>query len=362
MKTKRRGILYIMASPSWGGGEEYIYRIVESMQERKNYDCYTVTMSASNTAKMSNVADEGHLFGFSAGSLLDMVSALRIARIADKHGIDIIHVNKFSHAFIAVWARAFSRTKPHIVMTRHLIRKGKTGRLYNWLYGRLDHMIFVSELGRNEFLSRGAKINPDKTEVIHNGIPDAPQDYSLRTQSPVTIAYAGRIAREKGLHILFEALAELSACNFRLKLIGGGDAEYIKELEDFAASNGLTGKIVFRGFSNKVNQELQEAEIGVLPSIVREGFPLAAVEYMRSGLAIVASSEGGHTERLTDGINSLLVSNGDPKALAEALASLLSDPAKRMEMGKAARKTFEENLTLDIFMDKLTRIYDEVCA
>lgn len=362
MQDGRRGILYIMASPTWGGGEEYIYRIVEALRGRKNYDCYTVAMSRPNTAKMSAVSDGDHLFGFRAGSLFDIVSAVRIARIADRHRIDIIHVNKFSHAFIAVWARAFSRTKPRIVMTRHLIRKGKTGWLYSWLYGKLDRMIFVSELGRNEFFSRGAKIAPDKTEVMHNGIPDALQDRSLRTGNPVTIAYAGRIAREKGLHVLFSALAELPRRDFRLKVIGGGDEEYIRELEGFAASNGLTEKIVFTGFSDNVNRELQEAEIGVLPSIVREGFPLAAVEYMRAELAIVASAEGGQAERLADKVNSLLTPNGDRDRLAEALALLLSDPAKRREMGKAARKTFEENLTLDIFMNKLTRIYDEVCG
>lgn len=362
MRSERCGILYIMASPTWGGGEEYIYRIVEALRGDAVYDCHTIAMSRANAARMSAVADVDHVFDFRPGSLFDLVSAVRIARIADRRRIGIIHVNKFSHAFLAVWARALSRSKPRVVMTRHLIRKGKTGRLYAFLYNRLDRLIFVSELARSEFLSRGARIDEKRVSVIHNGIPDLPQNPPQQGEgAAVTIAFAGRLIEDKGLGVLLEALSRLGKYDFRMKLIGNGPAEYRETLERAAEQDGLAGKVVFSGFTTDVNAALQEAEIGILPSIGTEGFPMAVLEYMRAGLAVVASRNGGQVECLTEGENAFLVPPGDPGKLAEAVERLLADPETRGAMGANARKVFLAGFTYDKFLERMTEIYREVC-
>ncbi len=354
----RRNILYVLASPTWGGGEQYVYDLVRNLP-RVEYECWAVTpKSEVNMRKMLEVVGPGRVFELRMGSLFDIGSARRVASIIKDKGIDIVHVNKFSDAFLAVWARKMSGRSVRIVMTRHLIRKGKTGSLYRYLYRRLDRMVFVSELALNEFRSRGAEVDPSKVRVIHNGIPDAPQDPSARSCGSVTIAFVGRVVPEKGLDVLLEALSGLAHLNFRLKITGAGEQEYIDELKHIATRGGLAQKVVFAGFTGDVNQALQEAEIGVLPSVVREGFPISVLEYMRSGLAVVASDNGGQAECLTGGKDSFLVPAGDSERLAEALKALLEDPARRGQMGREARKAFLAHLTYERFLGEMTKLYD----
>lgn len=359
---KRCRILYVLASPTWGGGEQYVFDLVRNLP-RERYDCYAVTPESDvNLHKLLEVAGGDHIFQLGMRSLFDLSSARRMASIIRDKEIDIIHVNKFSDAFIAVWARRMSGRSVRIVMTRHLIRRGKTGRLYEYLYGQLDELIFVSELARNEFLSRGPKIDLSRIRVIHNGIADAPQDPSAKSPDTVTLAFVGRIVEEKGLHVLLEALGRITRLNFRLKLIGTGEQEYTDELKRIAARNGLAQRLVFSGFTGDVNSALQEAEIGILPSIVREGFPISVLEYMRSGLAVVASDNGGQSECLTDGKDSLLVPPGDSERLAEAIATLLEDPGRCKTMGEAARSSFLAKFTYDRFLGEMTKLYEGLCG
>jgi glycosyltransferase involved in cell wall biosynthesis len=310
---------------------------------------------------MAEVARADHVVGLPMRSLFDLGSARRLAEIIREREIDIVHVNKFSDAFLAVWARAMSGGRVRIVMTRHLIRKGKSNLLYNYLYSQLDELVFVSELARREFLSRGAKILPTKMRVIHNGIPDAPQNPAAKTSTMVTLAFVGRVVEEKGLHVLLAALSQLGDLNFRLKIIGTGEQEYIDNLKRIATRGGLARRLSFAGFTSDVNGTLQEAEIGILPSIVREGFPISVLEYMRSGLAIVASDNGGQTECLTDGETAFLVPPGDEVRLAEAIRMLLTHPELRAKMGEVAREAFLAHLTYNRFLGEMTKLYKGLC-
>lgn len=363
LPNKHHRVLYVLASPTWGGGEQYVYDLMHSMRAAGCH-CAAVVPTGGEVVgqKLREVAEPEDIHTLGMKSMFDIGSARRLAKIIRLKEIDILHVNKFADAFLAVWARRIAKSDVKIVMTRHLIRKGKKGWLYNYLYRRIDRMIFVSELARNEFLSRGAKIDTARTRVIHNGIADVPQSLPKSGGDTTTIAFVGRIVEEKGLEVLMGALSALAGENFRLKIIGSGPEEYIEKLKNIASTNGFDDKVFFSGFTDDVNAQLQEAEIGVLPSVVREGFSIATVEYMRSGLAVVATNNGAQTEYLTDGVDALLVPPSDAPKLATALGGLLSDPAKRRAMGAAARSTFLKNLTYDRFFDSMVKLYDSLAG
>jgi glycosyltransferase involved in cell wall biosynthesis len=354
-------ILYVLASRQWGGGEQYVYDLVRNLPKDR-FECYAVVPASQvDFRKMTEIASAGHVFSLPMRSLFDLGSARKLSAIICKREINIIHVNKFSDAFLAVWARWMSGRRVRIVMTRHLIRRGKRGPLYNYLYSRLDELIFVSELARREFLSRGAKIDPLKMRVVHNGIPDAPQNPAAKSADVVTLAFVGRVVEEKGLDTLLAALSDLGTLNFRLKIMGTGSDEYIDTLKCNASRDGLARKLSFVGFTDDVNAALGEAEIGVLPSIVREGFPISVLEYMRSGLAIVASDNGGQIESLTDGETALLTPPGDVKRLTEAIRTLITHPEQRRKMGEAARQEFLSHLTYSHFLGEMTKLYEGLC-
>jgi glycosyltransferase involved in cell wall biosynthesis len=92
---------------------------------------------------------------------------------------------------------------------------------------------------------------------------------------------------------------------------------------------------------------LREADVVVTPSVTtrqgdREGIPVAVMEAMASGVAVVASDLSGIPELVADGRNGLLVPPGDAPALAEAIRRLLGDPELRRQLGANGRATVVE--------------------
>jgi len=73
----------------------------------------------------------------------------------------------------------------------------------------------------------------------------------------------------------------------------------------------------------------------------RDGLPVALLEAMSSGCAIVASRVPGIVDVVEDGVNGILVPPGDAAALREAIRSLLEDESLRTRLGEAARRTAE---------------------
>ena len=363
MNGPKEKILYLMASPAWGGGEQYVADLILGM-ERMGYECYAVVPLGGELVaeKLEAVLPPERIFMLRMRSMFDVASIKEVSRIVQRVGNNVIHANKFADAFIAAKARRIARNGAKVIMTRHLVRKGKTGRLYRKLYSELDRMVFVSDMARREFLSAGAEIDPGKVYVVHTGVADAPQVGDRPGTMPPVIAFAGRVVPEKGLDVLFEALKDITSREFNVKIIGSGEDKYIDSLKQKAADGGFAEKVRFTGFTDDVNGELQEASIGVLPSIVPEGFGLAAVEYMRASLAVVTTGNGAQREFLDDGKEALIVPPGDARALGEALDKLLSDGDMCRRLGQAGRKRYEEELSFDKYIGRMDGLYKSLLA
>jgi len=105
---------------------------------------------------------------------------------------------------------------------------------------------------------------------------------------------------------------------------------------------------------------LQQTDIFVLPSLSREGLPLALVEAMACGLPIVATTVGGIPEVVEDGVNGLLCPPGDSACLARKLLSLVEDPEERIRLGRSARRSFERGpFQPDTVCRRFVSIYEE---
>ena len=112
------------------------------------------------------------------------------------------------------------------------MRPAKTSRLYTWVYANVEKIIFVSDLARKEFLSSQPKVDEAKLCVVRNSIKTndkansfAVDDIKASLPNNTTILmYHGRIAKEKGLNVLIDAVARLKDIPYHLFLVGAGDA------------------------------------------------------------------------------------------------------------------------------------------
>jgi glycosyltransferase involved in cell wall biosynthesis len=199
-----------------------------------------------------------------------------------------------------------------------------------------------------------------RIRVVPNGAPGSPM--AARGGNPARILFLGRLGDRKGVPELVQALAspQLAARDWRAMIAGDGD---LAALETRLTATGLRARVDAPGWldSAEAARALDQTDILVLPSH-HEVMPIAILEAMARGLAIVATPVGVIPEILTDNINGRLVPPGDASSLVEALSALLDEPALRHRLGERARETFAARLDIAIPAATLQAIYRQLDA
>ena len=108
----------------------------------------------------------------------------------------------------------------------------------------------------------------------------------------------------------------------------------------------------------EVRDRLGAATVAVCPRAERSGFPMKLLNYMAAGKAIVACA--GSAKGLLDGITARVVDDEDTAGFADAVVSLLRDPAARARLGAAARRAVESREAWDQVLDRIESIYRQV--
>ena len=185
--------------------------------------------------------------------------------------------------------------------------------------------------------------------------------------APCSIAYAGHLYTWKGVDVLLEAIARVP--DVRALVVGGHEQEPdLARLRTLAAGLRIGDRVTFTGHvpPSAVASQLARADIVALPNpasaiSTHSTSPLKLFEYMAAGKAIVASRLPSLGEVLTDEVNALLVTPGDPEALAAGISRLVNDPALRARLGGAARDAVAE-YSWDRRAERLEILFNDVLA
>lgn len=179
--------------------------------------------------------------------------------------------------------------------------------------------------------------------------------FGIPERSPLLV-YVGRLAREKDVRLLLDALAGLPET---VRLLLAGDGPERAPLEAHAAGAGLADRVVFTGLlpHARVVDLLAAADLFVFPSAT-ETLGLAVLEAMAAGCAVVAVRAGASADLVREGETGRLVA-AEPGAFAAAVADLLAHPERRAAMGRAAR-TVSGAYTQDRIADRLVVLYEEM--
>jgi glycosyltransferase involved in cell wall biosynthesis len=194
--------------------------------------------------------------------------------------------------------------------------------------------------------------------VVPNAAPEAPAVPAGRGEEPLRALYLGGFANPvKGGEELLEALGQRDVEALGVVLCGPGELP--------ANGRELLNRrpeIEWRGWLEEAEKEelLREAAIFVLPS-TSEGLPMAVLEAMAWGRAIVATAVGGVPDVVADEVEALLVPPGDAAALAAAMAKLAADGELRERLGGAARAR-ARRLNAEEVTGRLESIYAELLA
>jgi glycosyltransferase involved in cell wall biosynthesis len=172
-----------------------------------------------------------------------------------------------------------------------------------------------------------------RVEQIPNALPELGGGTSRLEEKAV--AAAGRLTGQKGFDLLIRAFAQVvpERPGWELRIYGDGSQR--AELERLIAELGLAGSVRLMGATSDMGEELARASVFALSSRF-EGFGMVLVEAMSKGVPVVSfDCPRGPSEIVDDGIDGVLVPNGDVDALARALVDLTGDGERRRSLGAA---------------------------
>jgi glycosyltransferase involved in cell wall biosynthesis len=207
---------------------------------------------------------------------------------------------------------------------------------------RAAHVLCPSEYLRT--LALGWGLTADRVSVLPNPTPVVPvlagRDELRRRLGldGATIAFAGRLTRQKDLRLALEALSSADG----VTLVLAGDGEERPELERRAREHGLARRVRFLGPQPRERVlELFAAADAALLSSSWENFPHTVVEALAVGAPVIATATGGVAEVVEHERNGLLVPAGDAEALAAAIRRYFADETLRERLRSAAPGSVE---------------------
>jgi colanic acid/amylovoran biosynthesis glycosyltransferase len=219
----------------------------------------------------------------------------------------------------------------------------------------------ISERGRRDLLQRTGG-DPEKVQVVRLGV-ELPVARRVRViagdswgrlpaaDRPLRILCAAALVPVKGHAVLLSALALLRARGVAFACTLAGDGPLRSELATLIARDGLADSVKLAGTVAHdellTRLERGDYDVSVIASVeqpggLMEGVPVALIEAMAAGTAVVAADSGSVGE-LVDGTTGLLVAHSDPVALADALARIANDPALREKLADTARARVERD-------------------
>ena len=299
--------------------------------------------------------------------------SVKMAEVSRDHHLDVLHVHyAVPHATAAFLACSMlpAERRPKVITTLHGTDTTLLGRDPHYgpaIRHALDHsdaVTTVSEFMRRETLRLLAVKRP--IEVFHNFFePHRPRRSrdevrrELGLGSEAMLLHISNLRALKRLDLLFAAAARIQPPDsFKLVIIAGGDfTPFHAEVRRL----GLADRVIVRERVNEIDDYLQAADLGLFTSET-ESFCLSILETMSFGCPSVAFAVGGIPEVTISGETGLLVPFGEVEELTRGLESLISNPARRAALGRAARERARTHFSAAAIVPKYEALYHRICG
>ncbi|HTL67663.1 MAG TPA: N-acetyl-alpha-D-glucosaminyl L-malate synthase BshA [Lacunisphaera sp.] len=300
--------------------------------------------------------------------------SVKMAEVCRAHALDVLHVHyAVPHATAAFLARSMlhEEHRLRIITTLHgtdttlLGRDPGYGPAIRHALEQSDAVTTVSEFMRRETVRLLGVQRP--IEVIHNFFephraPHAGADVRRElglVDGEAMLLHLSNLRPLKRIDLLLDTVARLKpVARFKLVVLAGADPSALRAA---AQARGVADRLVVRERVTEIEDYLQAADLGLFTSEM-ESFCLSILELMSLDRPSAAFAVGGIPEVTLDGQTGVLVPFGDTAALAEAVRSLLADPARRATLGAAGRKRAREHFSAAAIVPKYEALYRRVCA
>lgn len=306
-------------------------------------------------------------------------AALRLRALARREGADLIHANS-ARAALAAGLASRTGAPATVAHLRDIVPESRLGRGVLRSIQLGSAAVVANSGAVAAQVPRGRRAPP--VEVIHNPVnlrgfdPERIDRGTARAklglgEEDEVLAVVGHLTPSKAQDDAIRVLAALKPARPRLKLLIVGSAKfdapsarfdsraYERGLRAMAMDLGVAGEIRFLGERDDVPEVLRATDVLLVPSWY-EGFGRIAVEGMAMRVPVIATSVGGPSDVVRDGVDGVVLAPRDPDAWAKATSRLLSNPELRSEMGERGRDRALTEFTVERHVGRVVSVYEQV--
>ena len=298
--------------------------------------------------------------------------AAKILEVAEEARLDLLHMHyAIPHATAAYLAREMARPRRYLPFVTTLHGTDIT------LVGSRASFLPVTRfsIAQSDAVTAISRYLADETcrifgqcaiEVIPNFINAAHYARRPRPDLRVSLAPGGEpivmhVSNFRPVKRISDCIRVMAALKGRVRarLVMCGDGPERGDAERLARELGVADEVLFVGQVPNIADYLSVADLLLLPSLT-ESFGLAALEAMTCEVPVVATRVGGLPEVVRDGATGYLVEVGDVETMAERAFEILSDEARRREMGRRGREWAVEEFNTDRVIPQYVALYERV--
>jgi glycosyltransferase involved in cell wall biosynthesis len=365
-------VLFVNPGRDLGGAERSLLLLIQSLRKRgvdptvalfgdgpfaarlASLDIRTVFLEVADVVRRASRYRVQGLVGTALLSLRALPSVVRLARLARRLGVDVVHTNGLKAHVLGGLAGRLVR-RPVVWHVRDFLPDGLSGHLFRRSARLFPAMVFtVSDAVAADLGALGQLTAPvvklyDPIDIAHFepclSTNQIREELSLSAEA-LLVGMVAHLTPWKG-HEDFLRIARIvgDAMPQAHFLVAGGpiyDTEghsgYAESLRGRAAMLGLRDRVTFLGNRDDVPKILASLDVLVHCPTAPEPYGLVVIEAMAAQRPVVAARAGGIPEIVQHEITGLLIAPGDVAGFAAAVLRLLGDPALRGRMGEAGRR------------------------
>jgi glycosyltransferase involved in cell wall biosynthesis len=362
-------LLLTNSTALYAGGEEYVLVLARHLAERGHHLWVSALPGHLLLKKCAERAIPTIPLDYRGMSRVFAVSG-ELRRHLRRLAIDVIHSNANYDRTCAALASVGLPTR-HVsgVHSAHSIQHNIT----HWWRNRwgTDQFITDADAGR-EVLIREDRISPTRITTVPIGVERQSPEFNRAARrlirqewavgdSTVVVGNVARLVPFKGHRYLLEAIALVVRSSPNTLFVLVGDGELQESLKHQTRDLQIEHFVRFLGFQDRLDAIYPGFDVYCHSSIelAAEMFPLAVLRALGVGLPVVCTDVGGIAAMVRPGRSGMLTPPEDPHALAEALRTLLGDPARRRAMGAESLALFLERYHAPTMAAAVEKVYEQ---
>lgn len=380
-------ILYFMNHVGQGGAALALYDLIVEL--KSNYDVEMVVFTGKQNqlnGMLDSIGVENHVapyknFMSSAHYPIwlwrvllrirhDICLPFAIRKIEKEVNVtdfDIIHSNLNRIDIGAILAKKYS--KPHLW---HIREHGQGGdfemisvfrNIGKYMESFDSRYVAISESVKKEW--EGIGIPADKIDLIYDGVrteklcPD-----NNEHNGKIKIIFLGGYTQAKGQEMLIDSVGKLSPSyldKLQIDFYGNDINKYKSTLLEKVKRSGLSRCVSLYGYNSDIYCKINQYDIGVNCSR-KEGFGRVTVEYMLSGLCVIATDTGANSEIIRNHETGFLFDYGNTDELKDILSHLIDNRESIKIIGKKASEDANANFTMKIHAKQIYQEYNRILS